>query len=1562
MNRAVMLMTVVLIGLVWGSDIRAQVEGQAIRVGVFQVEPLNFTNENGEAEGFNSDLLREISTVRGEWVPEFVPVTWSEGLEKLQSEEIDLMMSVTKTPKRTEMMDFSNVPVLEVWGQIYVRANSSIESVLDLAYKRVGVMRSDIHGRNFIELADSFGVNFNLVLFDSHAEVFEAVSMGRVDGGVVPSYFGLRHAHHYGLMGTAIQFSPAPVYFAAKTGRLSSVLQAIDEVMAEWKLDPDSFYYQRFNYWFASEAYLVGGFPLWLKIVFVAVVLSLLLLAVLTALFKQQVRLRTKELSESEERYRLIVENQTDLVVKVDTAGRFLYASPTYCDVFDKTEAELLGNAFFPLVHEEDRAVTEREFNKIFDPPHEAYMEQRAMTRNGWRWFSWQDSAILDESGEVKEIIGIGRDITARKEAEKAYFETAERLKEAQRIALLGRWDMDFSTGKVEWSEGLYYILNLDPEKSAGKSDDYLQFVFPDDREIMEQTFQDAIAQRKPYELEHRFLLPDGSVKWAFERGECEYDDEGNPVRAYGTTQDITSRVEATLAYKESSERLRLATRAAQAGVWEYEFDQDNLIWDEQMFKLFDQDPATFDGTFEAWRRRLHPKDLEPAERNFNRSVEEGCLFEADFRIFGAEGNVKYIRALAEIIKDHDGHPVRAVGMNWDVTKHRQMVTALTESERNYRQLFENMTTGFLLLEVAKKPSGVPSGFKLVQVNQAAADMLGRTRNFMIGRELCEIIQPLEDYWLDILSKVAMTGLATAYENRMSTLGLVLSTWVFIPKPGYLAVVISDNTARRLAEDAVLQAQQQLQHIVDNTKDIIWQMNLDGRFIYANAAAERITGYSVDRLLMMNRMDLIHPDFHEQAEKRLNERMEGKVDTEDYSFQILCRDGSVKWLELSTSSVFDSEGRLEAIQGIARDVTLRIEAEQELEESRHFLRSIIDTIPARVFWKDINSVYLGCNVAFAKDSGIESPEDLIGKTDKDLSWSETEADLYQKDDLAIMTSGEERINYEEPQTRDGALQWVSTSKVPIRARDGTVIGVLGAYQDITDRKILEEERARLSTAINQSAEAIVIMDLQGFIQYVNPAFFIVTGYSYEEAVGANLSIIKSGQHDALFYADIWKTLQSGASWNGRIINRHKDGSLYTAESAISPVRDSDEAIVSYVVAIRDVSQQVELEEHIRQAQKMDAVGRLAGGVAHDFNNILQSILGFSGILLSELDKESSQYDDVAEIRKAARRAGDLTRQLLTLSRKHNVEYAVQDLNTIIRRSEKMMQRLIGERIEFVFELAEDLNLIRADMSQIEQIILNLFINARDAMPEGGRLLVKTFNVEMQVNVQDQALGTGMGQICLEVSDTGCGIRDDVRAHLFEPFFTTKQVGEGTGLGLSVVYGIVQQHGGRIEVSSKVGEGAVFTVYLPVCDQKGEVLYSEDVMPDSEPSLEGHGETILVVEDDTVLRDLTARMLGDAGYDVQAVTGIAEAYACFNANEFDLLLLDVVLPDGSGMDLAYAITEEKSQCAILLCSGYSHDSAFHTSITGKGFRYIEKPVGSMQLLQTVREMLDEKQRG
>ncbi len=1437
MGKKRLFWVVMLLCCVEGAWAQAPGRLKRVRVGIFQVEPLNYIDQDGKAQGINPDLLREIALQRGHWWPEFVPVTWAEGLELLENEELELMVSVTYTPERTKFLDFSKTSVLELRSQVFMRPGANVDRFLDFKGFRVGIMKEGIHGKNFINLADAYGIDYEVIEYDSHRDIFRALELNEIEAGVAPSHVGLRQSHYYNVEGTKVQFAPARIHFATKKGCNEDVLADIDVVLTEWQEDQNSYYYWRLDHWFGAEDRWGRTVPLWLKIAAGISVVTGFLFLILIWLFKRQVRLRTHELSTSEERYRMIVENQTDLVVKVDVKARFLYVSPSYCEVFGKTEKELLGNAFLPLVHEEDRASTESEFAKIFKPPHVAYMEQRAMTQKGWRWFYWQDSALLDEQGNVTEIIGVGRDITARKEAE--------------------------------------------------------------------------------------------------------------------------------LAYRESNERLHLATQAAQIGIWEYDIANDQLIWDEQMFKLYDVDKASFSGILDDWRNTLHPEDVPSASQRFAEAMDSGEILDTEFRVIWSDESIHFIRSLAMIDRDLKGNPKRAIGTNWDVTRNKRMISAVQESEQNYRQLFENMTTGFFLFEVVFDLSDKPVNYKIVQANSAAEDITGAKRENMVGNLFTEVFQPMESYWMDILSKVVVTGKPSSYENRAEAVDRVLSTWIFVPKPGYVGVVFSDNTAHRTAEDAVLRAQQQLQHIFDNTKDIIFQIDLQGNYIYVNSAAEELTGYPVDELIGMNMMDLIVPKFHVLTEEWLKRRIDGDPEMGNFSFEILHREGHRIWLELAANGVFDSQGRLEAVQGVARDITERKEAEQALTESRRFLRTVIDAIPSRVFWKDLKSNYLGCNISFAEDAGFNEPDKLVGKSDYDLSWSKEDADEFRNDDYEVVSSGVPRLNIQE-RTIDpsGSINWLNTSKVPMRDSAGTVIGLLGTYENVTEQKLLQEDRLRLTAAINQSAEAIVVMDIEGVIQYVNPAFETITGHAKAKAIGENLSIINNGMQDDGFFSSIWKTLRVGNTWRGRIVNKTEDGGRSTFDTVISPVRDENKAIVNYVVTIHDITQELEMEINLRQAQKMDAVGRLAGGVAHDFNNILQSILGFSGILSAELESGTSQYNDVEEIRKAARRAGDLTRQLLILSRKQHVEYSVQHMNEIVKMNEGMMRRLLGERIEFKFELSEPLRPVHADRSQIEQILLNLFINARDAMPDGGCLSVRTHDLGDEItDGLDTNFQNAGGYICLTISDTGCGIRKEVQAHMFEPFYTTKQVGKGTGLGLSVVYGIIQQHAGRIDVSSHVGEGSEFKIYLPALDEDDAALKNTEIPRESAESPEGHGEKILVVEDDTVLRELSERMLGDAGYSVVSADGAECALELFKegGSSIQLLYADVILPDGNGVELAEQLREMHADLAVLLCSGYSQDEETHATISTHGFHYLEKPVATIQLLQTIREMLDEKHR-
>lgn len=499
----------------------------------------------------------------------------------------------------------------------------------------------------------------------------------------------------------------------------------------------------------------------------------------------------------------------------------------------------------------------------------------------------------------------------------------------------------------------------------------------------------------------------------------------------------------------------------------------------------------------------------------------------------------------------------------------------------------------------------------------------------------------------------------------------------------------------------------------------------------------------------------------------------------------------------------------------------------------------------------------------------------------------------------------------------------------------------------------EEKLLKLSAAINHTAEAVVITNTAGIIEYVNPAFEVITGYLQEEAVGQNPRVLKSGKQDAAFYRNLWQTISSGRIWEGRIINKRKDGTLYTEEASISPVFDPNGVIVNYVAVKRDITDELNKEEQFRQSDKMQAVGQLAGGVSHDFNNMLQAILGFSELLLDGLKAETLEHQLVSEIKKAALRAVDLTRQLLTFSRKQPIEKKRLDMNAIIRDVNVLLHMLLGVDVTRVFDLAEDLSPVDADPGQMTQVVMNLAINARDAMPNGGRLSFATKNITFEPQAA-AAHGAESGSfVCLSVTDTGSGMSPEVKAHLFEPFFTTKAVGKGTGLGLAVVFGIVKQNKGWIHVYSEEGHGTTFNIYLPAC---------EAAAPDKR-AVCTHNGRILLAEDDTDMRNLVIQSLKPSGFEFVAASSAEEALELFKQEKgrFDLLFSDIGMPGKSGIELADALRAEQPGLPVLLFSGYQDQRKRWAHLESKGYFFLQKPFNIADLLAAVHSALTEKTR-
>lgn len=560
--------------------------------------------------------------------------------------------------------------------------------------------------------------------------------------------------------------------------------------------------------------------------------------------------------------------------------------------------------------------------------------------------------------------------------------------------------------------------------------------------------------------------------------------------------------------------------------------------------------------------------------------------------------------------------------------------------------------------------------------------------------------------------------------------------------------------------------------------------------------------------------------------------------------------------------------------------------------------------------------------------------------------------------LAALINGEGVSNLEMDyrQRGENVPRCLGLSASIMRDPSGVPLSVVCVVRDITERKRAEEKLEQLALAIDQTSETIIITDTTGAIVYANPAFEQATGYRREEALGLNPRLLKSDKHDDAFYSEMWSTLQRGEPWSGQIINRRKDGSLFTEEAVISPVRDRTGTTVSYVAVKRDITENLRLEEQLRQAQKMESVGRLAGGVAHDFNNMLTVIIGHTQLAMLTLDESHPLFQRLTDIHQAADRAADLTRQLLAFARKQTITLQVLDLNKTVEGMLNMLRRLIGENITLSWIPGKDLASIKMDPSQIDQILVNLCVNAKDAITGTGKIIIETDSVSLDEAYCSRHTGFVPGDyVQLIVSDTGCGMDAHTLSHLFEPFYTTKESGKGTGLGMAMVYGIVKQNDGFINVYSEPDKGTSFSLYFPRCSGQAD-LQVDKVWHDA-PLL--GSETILLVEDGAMILDITRTMLETQGYTVLAAATPGEAINL--AKEYggviDLLLTDVIMPEMNGRDLSRHILGYYPNIKSMYMSGYTADIIAHHGVLDEGVHFIHKPFSMKDLGAKLREVLD-----
>ncbi|MGO9121401.1 MAG: PAS domain S-box protein [Desulfomonilaceae bacterium] len=762
-----------------------------------------------------------------------------------------------------------------------------------------------------------------------------------------------------------------------------------------------------------------------------------------------------------------------------------------------------------------------------------------------------------------------------------------------------------------------------------------------------------------------------------------------------------------------------------------------------------------------------------------------------------------------------------------------------------------------------------------------------------------------------------------------------------------------DITEHKLAEMQLIESEQKYRTLFEDSNDAVFITTRDGKLIDANRAFLALFGY---RRAEAFNMDILHIYSNPADRIRFQKDIEHFGFVKDYQIKFVTKDRTEIECLLNSTLRMSVDGEILGYQGIIRDVTNQKKAEQALIQHEETLRALLNATTDIALLVNNQGEILTLNRQLASSLG-KPAEELIGKSIFELSGSEGTLDRQQRLNDIIWTGKPAR---QEDTTGDGRIY--DTSAYPVLRADGSVEGVAVFARDITDRKKAEEELRRSEEKyrgiLENIADGYNEVDLKGNLMLVNDSLCEITGYTRERLIGLNYREFVDETNAQRVYEAYNQVYKTGKPNRGLYFEiTRMDGSKRYCTVSISLVKDGNGAPCGFRGIFRDITDRRRLEEQLRQAAKMEAIGQLAGGIAHDFNNILTAIIGYSENLSQSIPEGAPYRDKALRINRAAVRAANLTRHLLAFSRKQVLDLKSLDLNALILNFEKMLKPLIGEHIDIVVELSPSAEKVMGDAGQVEQILLNLAVNARDAMPTGGKLVIETGNVFLddEYAITHSEVTSGP-YVMLAVSDTGSGMDSQTMSRIFDPFFTTKTREKGTGLGLSTTYGIVKQHQGHISVYSELARGTTFKIYLPLAPDTVPIEIKD---PRTGNQIRG-SETILVVEDEELVRELTSEALQALGYKVLEAGDPAEAKKIGEKYKgaLNLLLTDVVLPQMDGKRLFGELSPLFPDMRVLYVSGYTENAIVHHGVLDVGVQFLQKPFTMDALARKVREVLDE----
>jgi len=933
-------------------------------------------------------------------------------------------------------------------------------------------------------------------------------------------------------------------------------------------------------------------------------------------------------------------------------------------------------------------------------------------------------------------------------------------------------------------------------------------------------------------------------------------------------------------------------------------------------------------------------------------------------------GEILPVEFNARLFKQNDKTYVISIGR--DISERLNWEKEILENKERFEGIFNNMANGVLIYQAIEQAND----FEVKNVNPAGAKIYPAFSHDIIGMRLSDLksnaihVELMEE----AIKKVYTTGLPmrlSTHKQREHERDVWLEKYIFKLSSGEVIVVFEDVSERNYATEALRHSAEKYRLLAENVADIVWQMDLQMRFIYVSPSVYNITGFTVSEWLNMSVTDRSALKNQILMGRKIVSALKGKkhIDVITFETDLVRKDEAIIDVEISAKLIYSEKGKLIGVQGSTRDITLRKKAELQLRQSEEQLKSIFKASPIGIGLVE-NRKFERVNDTFCKMLGYSHQEFLLNDT-RMIYDSEEEYLRIGKDHYDQINARGEAFSITKFRKKNGDLIDVQlrSNRIDLLTGEKKIIFTATDVTELTkaDRALKESEN-KFRMVINAIKDVF-------WIKTFDCKEMVFCSPSYERVYSQSLSKLIQNPH-------MWDEIISEndrKNYKETVAQKLKQKLNYSIEYKIVlhngiekwilekgfPIFDDEGEIEFIAGSSSDITktkqlerEQANLQDQLRQSQKMEAVGQLAGGVAHDFNNILQATLGYSQMLKDMLKEDSIEYEFANEIYQGSDRAAGLTRQLLAFSRRQVIELVQVDLNKLIENLTKMLKRLIGVNVELILKLSPELSAVTGDVGQIEQILINLCLNARDAMPSGGVLKIKTYETRFDENFKkENTWAKHSDYIALEVSDTGCGMKQEIIDKVFDPFFTTKPLGKGTGLGLSTVYGIVKQHKGYIWIESEYEQGSTFKIYFP---RNVDAQTPIDSEKDADPNPQRGSETILLAEDDFSLRRLVKKILSDYGYNVIEAKDGAEAIkkSAVNINKLDLALLDVMMPKKTGKAVCEELLKLRPELPVIFISGYTSGGADLEYVLKHGLAYIQKPFNLNKLLTIIREKLDE----